>query len=101
MALNSYLRLTGETQGEVRGSVAQPGREDSLEIFGWSHEVESPRDAASGLPSGKRRHAPITLTKAVDKASPILMAILTNNENITEWRLDAWRPSRSGKEVQY
>lgn len=101
MALNSYMRLTGETQGEVKGSVTEAGREDSMEIFGWSHEVISPRDAASGLPTGKRQHKPISVTKPVDKASPILMNILTNNENITEWRLDAWRPARSGKEFQY
>ncbi len=101
MALNSYLRLTGETQGDVEGSVTQAGLEGSMEIVGWSHRVMSPRDAASGLPTGKRRHRPITVTKPVDKASPLLMAILTNNENITTWRLDAYRPSRSGKEVQY
>ena len=53
MALNSNLRLTGETQGEVEGSVTQAGREGSMEIYGWSHEIVSPRDAASGLPTGK------------------------------------------------
>lgn len=101
MALNSYLTLTGETQGRVEGSVTQAGREGTMEIYGWSHEVVAPRDAASGLPTGKRQHKPISITKAVDKASPLLMNILTNNENITEFRLDAYRPSRSGKEVQY
>lgn len=101
MALNAYLRMTGETQGEVMGSVTEAGREGSMEIFGWNHEVLSPRDAASGLPTGKRQHKPITVTKPVDRATPILASILTNNENITDWRLDCWRPSRSGKEVQY
>ncbi len=101
MALDSYLNLTGETQGRVEGSVTQAGREGSMEVYGWSHEVISPRDAASGLPTGKRQHKPITVTKPVDKATPLLMSILTNNENITEWRLDAYRPSRGGKEFQY
>jgi type VI secretion system secreted protein Hcp len=27
--------------------------------------------------------------------------VLTNNENITEFQLDFWRPSRSGKEFHY
>jgi len=101
MALNSYMRLTGETQGEIKGSVTQAGREDSMQIYGWSHEVVSPLDAASGLPTGKRQHKPITLTKPVDRASPLLMNALTMNENITAWRLEAWRPSRAGKEVQF
>ncbi len=101
MALNAYLRLKGETQGDVKGSCTQAGREDSMEIYGWSHEVLSPRDAASGLPTGKRQHKPVVVTKPVDKAEPILYNILTNNENVTEWRLDCWKPSRAGKEFQY
>jgi len=101
VALNAYLRLTGETQGEIKGSVTQAGREDSIEINGFNHEVISPRDAASGLPTGKRQHKPIVVTKPIDRATPLLMSVLTNNENITGWRLDFWRPSRSGREFQY
>lgn len=101
MALNAYLRLTGETQGEIKGSVTQAGREDSIEIYGWNHEVLSPRDAASGLPTGKRQHKPLTIVKPVDKATPLLMNLLTNNENVTDWELRCWRPSRSGREEQY
>lgn len=101
MALNGYLTLTGETQGVIKGSVTQAGREDSMEIYGWSHDISSPRDAASGLPTGKRRHKPIILTKPIDKASPLLMNLLTNNENITDWALRCWKPSRSGREEHY
>jgi len=101
MALNAYLTLTGETQGAIAGSVTQAGREDSMEIYGWSHEVLSPRDAASGLPTGKRQHKPIVLIKPIDKASPLLMNMLVNNENISDWTLRCWRPSREGKEFQY
>ncbi len=100
-ALNSYLSLTGETQGEIKGGVTQAGREDSIEIYGWSHEIVSPRDAASGMPTGKRQHKPLTLTMPIDKSTPLLLNALTNNENITEFRLEMWRPSRSGKEFQY
>ncbi len=101
MALNAYLTYTGETQGKINGSCTQKGREDTMEVYGFSHEVISPRDAASGLPTGKRQHKPISITKPVDKATPITMAILTTNENITEWRLDFYEPSRAGKEFQF
>jgi len=101
MALNAYLRLTGETQGEIKGSVTKAGREDSIKVIAVNHEVISPRDAASGLPTGKRQHKPVTITKEVDKSSPLLYQVLTNNENITEWALRFWRPSRSGKEMQF
>ncbi len=101
MALNAYLTLKGETQGDIKGSTTQAGREDSIEVYGWNHEVASPRDAASGLPTGKRQHKPLTIVHAIDKSSPLLMNVLVNNENITEWRLTCWKPSRAGKEVHY
>ena len=101
MALNAYLTLTGDTQGEIKGSCTQRGREDSIEVYGFNHEVSSPRDAASGLPTGKRQHKPLVITKAVEKSSPLLMNVLVNNENISTWELKCFRPSRSGAEEHY
>ena len=101
MALNAYLWLEGETQGEIRGSVTQKGREDSILVIGANHEVISPRDAASGLPTGKRQHRPFTITKEVDVSSPPLYNALVNNENLVSFKLDFWRPSPTGKEVQF
>lgn len=101
MALNAYMRITGQIQGEIKGSVTQAGREDSIMVIGFSHEVGSPRDAASGLPTGKRQHKPLTITKEIDKSTPLLMSALVNNENLTELTLRFWQPSRSGKEFQF
>jgi hypothetical protein len=42
-----------------------------------SQAATSPRDPASGVPTGKRQHKPITITKTVDKASPALMKAAT------------------------
>lgn len=41
-----------------------------------SHSVVSPRDAASGLPTGKRQHKPMTITKELDKSSPQLFSLV-------------------------
>lgn len=38
-----------------------------------TNDVVSPRDAASGLPTGKRQHKPIRIVKEIDKSSPLLM----------------------------
>lgn len=101
MALNAYMRLTGDTQGEIKGSVTQRGREDSIMVIGYNHEVVSPRDAASGLPTGKRQHKALTITKELDKSTPLLYNVLVNNENISTWELRFWQPSRTGQEVQH
>ncbi|MFI5201288.1 MAG: type VI secretion system tube protein Hcp [Candidatus Kapaibacterium sp.] len=42
----------------------------------WTYQVQSPRDAGSGMSTGRRMHKPITITKEVDMASPKLMTAL-------------------------
>ena len=106
MALNAYLTLKGQKQGEIKGSVTQKGREGSLMIIAVSHEIISPRDAASGLPTGKRMHKPFVITKELDKSSPLLYNALVNNENISTWVLKFWTPqikatTGGGTEVQH
>lgn len=41
-----------------------------------SHSVVSPRDAASGLATGKRMHKPMVITKSLDKSSPQLFTLV-------------------------
>lgn len=36
------------------------------------HTITSPRDAASGLPTGKRTHKPVVFAFELDKSSPLL-----------------------------
>lgn len=101
MALNAYLTLKGETQGDIKGSVTQAGREDTIAVIAFDQEIKSPRDAASGLPTGKRQHGPLTITKEVDKSTPLIYSAMVNNENISELKLMCWQPSATGQEVQH
>jgi type VI secretion system secreted protein Hcp len=106
MALNAYLKLKGQTSGDVKGSVTQKGREGKIMVHAYTHDIVLPRDAASGLPTGKRMHKPLTITKEIDKSSPVLYQIMVNNENIPEWKLEFWAPqvkaaTGSGAEVQH
>ena len=100
MALNAYLKLKGQKLGVIKGGVTQKGREGSIMVIAAEHEIISPRDSASGLPTGKRSHRPFTITKEVDRSSPLLYQLLINNENITSWELDFWAVSAAGQEVQ-
>ena len=101
MALNAYLTLKGQKQGEIKGSVTQKGRENKIMVIAVSHDIMSPRDHASGLPTGKRMHKPFVITKELDKSSPLLYNALVNNENIPEWELHFWQPSATGAEKQH
>jgi type VI secretion system secreted protein Hcp len=105
MALNAYLKLKGQKQGEIKGSVTQKGREGTILVFAVDHSIISPRDTASGQATGKRMHKPFKITKEVDKASVPLYSALVANENIPQWELNFWRQKTTGRssgvEVQY
>jgi type VI secretion system secreted protein Hcp len=96
MALNAYLKLKGATQGDIKGSVTQKGREGKIMVIAVSHQIVSPRDAASGLATGKRQHLPFIITKELDKSSPLLFSALVNNENLTTFELLYFKPQLSG-----
>ena len=101
MALNAYLSIVAEKQGQILGSVTQKGREGKILVSAMTHEIVCPRDPASGRPTGKRMHKPFVITKELDKSSPLLYNVLVNNENITEWETQFWQPSATGAEVQH
>jgi type VI secretion system secreted protein Hcp len=96
MALNAFLKLKGQKQGDIKGSVTQKGREGKIMVIAVSHEIVSPRDTASGLPTGKRQHKPFVITKELDKSTPLLFNALINNENIISWELQFFTPKKNG-----
>lgn len=96
-----HLRLKGETQGDIYGSCKIKGREETTVVEAYVHEVVSPRDAASGLPTGKRQHSPVVITMRIDKSTPLLYNVLVNNENLTEVSFEFWRKTSTGSDQQY
>lgn len=98
MALSGYLTLSGTRHGPILGSVTQKGREGSIEVIAFLHEIVAPRDPTNGRPTGKRMHKPFSITKQLDRSSPILYDVLTHNENLTEVVLKLFRPNAAGVE---
>ncbi len=101
MAHAAYLTLVAERQGPILGSVTQKGRENKILVIAVQHEIVSPRDPQSGIPTGKRMHKPLVITKELDRSSPLLYSILCTNENIKDARLDFWTASPTGQEKQH
>jgi type VI secretion system secreted protein Hcp len=96
---NSDLANRNSYRYQLTFTTASSG-EHHIDIIGWNHEVASPRDAASGLPTGKRQHKPFTVIKETDRSTPILANLLLKNESITSWELRCWKPGRNGKRFQ-
>lgn len=90
MPLSAFLTLKGQKQGDIQGAVTQKGKEGTILIHGFENEISSPRDAATGLPTGKRQHEPIVIIKEIDKSSPKLWSALVTNEALTQWVLNVW-----------
>ena len=80
-----HRRRPGRRRGNARGDRAEAGSfgDSPMILIGMSHEIVSPRDAASGQATGKRMHKPFVITKELDKATPLLLNALTTNENLT------------------
>ena len=100
MALNAYLLLKGQKQGDIKGSVTQKGREGTILVIAASHEIMAPVGNApgSGAAVGKIIHKPFVITKEVDKSSPLLYQAMVTNENITEWQLNFYAAGATGVE---
>ena len=106
MAMLAYMYAKGQKSGQIKGSVTQKGREDSVAVIAVSHQIVSPRDPQSGLPTGQRMHKPYVITKELDKSTPIFYNVLCTNENLTEVIVKYWTPQiratmGTGAEVQH
>jgi type VI secretion system secreted protein Hcp len=101
-ALNAYLTIKGKVTGEIKGSVTQKGRENSILVFAYQHEVQTPFDAKSGTATAKLQHGVLRITKELDKSSPLLLKAWSSNETMSEFTLRFWEPSKAGgAEVQH
>jgi len=94
-----FCKITGQKQGVIAGDVTIKGLEDRIAAIAVSEGVSSPRDPASGLPTGKRVHKPFVIVKQLDKASPGLFMAAVTNENLTSVDCSIYR--RSGGRQPY
>jgi type VI secretion system secreted protein Hcp len=61
----------------------------------------SPRDPASGLPTGKRMHKPVTVTHELGGSSPQFLNALSTNEPIDSVVINFYRTDCNGQDFNY
>lgn len=101
MPMPSYLVLEGQNQGKIEGSNKIKGHEGKILVQAVEHAIEIPKSPQTGLPTGKRIHCPMTVTKEIDKSSPKLFQALTSGEQMKEVVLEYYRISPKGMEEKY
>lgn len=89
-----YMKSNGK---DVKGESTQTslGRADSIECISYEQGVMSAREAGTNMVTGRRQFTPLKIMKRIDKASPLLMKALTNNEKI-DAVFKFFRPNPSG-----
>jgi type VI secretion system secreted protein Hcp len=90
-ALNAYLTLSGNTTGPIYGSSTVAGREDTIEVIAFNHIVTAAMERSTCQPNGAKTHLPIKITKPVDKATPLLMQAMEDNDEMTG-KIEFYRP---------
>jgi len=95
MAQPFYMSITGDRQGNITERAGeQEGHENEILCQAFEHVVLVPND--SGVPTGKRVHKAMMLTKSVDRSSPKLYAALVNNERLTNITIKHYRTDPTG-----
>lgn len=99
--ITKFLKVRGQTQGDIHGSVTQHGKEGTIAVIAVEHAIISPRDPASGLPTGKRMHQPLVIITHIDKATPLLYNSIVTNENLPTVELDYYQTDSLGHDTLY
>lgn len=89
-----FLKLNGTA---VKGESTQSslGRADSIECTTFKQSVITAREAGSGLATGRRQYQPLVCKKRIDKASPLLMKALSENQ-VADGEFKFYRPNPTG-----
>jgi type VI secretion system secreted protein Hcp len=93
MAYQFHVTIEGAKQGKFKG--------DKITGLGFSYEVQSPRDQATGQASGKRQHKPIVLTKEWGASTPQIFQALVTNEVLKSVLFEFFHTTTEGVEEVY
>jgi type VI secretion system secreted protein Hcp len=101
MAYEFYMSIEGTTQGKFKGQSTRAAHKDKAPCIGFEYAVQSPRDVATGLASGKRQHKPLMITKEWGASSPQIFQACVTNEILKSVLLEYIHTTPEGKEEIY
>ncbi|HEY3920938.1 MAG TPA: type VI secretion system tube protein Hcp [Gaiellaceae bacterium] len=91
MALNAYLKLTGQKQGDIKGSTTQKGREGQIQVMSFSFGTESTE--------GQIDPTEFMVALDADQSTPLILNAFVQNENLTTCELDLYGENEAGEEI--
>jgi type VI secretion system secreted protein Hcp len=85
-----YMSAKGVKQGAFAGSSTTEGQTGKIEVLGVECKTISPRDIASGLPSGRHVCHPVHVAFKLDKSTPLWLSAIGENETLKDVTIDYW-----------
>lgn len=101
MAIPAHLWLKDDGGLNIKGSSTVFGREDSIEVIGFSHGLNLPVDGNNGKITGTRIHSPMNFQKEFDASSPYLYKAAATGQTLSSGELHWYRINSAGKEEVY
>ncbi|MGA2506758.1 MAG: Hcp family type VI secretion system effector [Chitinispirillaceae bacterium] len=101
MPIPANMWLTDDGGKAIEGSVDVAGREKSIEIHEFEHEVRIPTDPDTGKLTGTRKHEAIRLVKAFDSSSPYLYKAVCEGQTLNKVEIKWYRIDDTGTETEY
>lgn len=96
MPMPAYMTIDG-----VEGGVTVAGREGTIEVLEFHHEVRIPTDPHTGQLTGTRKHEAFQIVKAYDKSSPLLYQAVCEGLTFDSVTLDWYKIDDEGAETLY
>ena len=75
-AMDVYMTIKGAKQGQFKGEAMS----DQIRLVSVVRDTPT----ATAMPTGRRMHSTITITKEIDRASPMLAKAASTNELLSE-----------------
>lgn len=96
MTVSSFAKIDG-----IPGPATGTGVDDHVECYEFSYHVELPTDVRDGSVTGRRQHSYFSITKELDKASPLLAKHLCDNLEVATVEIKHYRPNMEGDIEHY
>jgi type VI secretion system secreted protein Hcp len=101
MAIPAYLWLKDDGGALIKGGVDVNKREGSIEVVGFTHNLNIPTDNATGKLTGTRQHAAMVIEKEFDSSSPYLYKAVATGQTLHSAEIKWYRINDAGQEVEY
>jgi type VI secretion system secreted protein Hcp len=101
MAIPGYMYITDDQGSPVKGTVKVKGRENSVEVMSFFHEIRIPTDADTGRLTGTRKHEPFVIVKEFDSSTPILNKACSAGKTLNQVKINWYRINPKGAEEAY